>query len=165
LIVVGVFCAGCSVTRQHSPSGGSVSEKNRDVLAIRAARSDQNRAIADGDARKAAEYWTEDVTMRRGLGAAVTGPMAYGQLVTRAAGGTSLVYQRVPTSVEVSQRWPLAFETGQWSGHLETVKGPTVIAGRYSAQWVKREGRWLIRSEVFVALSCNTTGCAAEALP
>ena len=39
-----------------------------------------------------------------------------------------------------------------WEGHLDTITGPVVIGGRYSAQWVKRGDRWLIRSEVFVAL-------------
>ncbi len=32
-------------------------------------------------------------------------------------------------------------------------KGPTLIEGRYSAQRVKRAHKWLIRSEVFVALA------------
>jgi hypothetical protein len=45
------------------------------------------------------------------------------------------------------------------------VRGPVVIGGRYSAQWVKRGGRWLIRSEVFVALTCDGAGCAAAAVP
>jgi hypothetical protein len=40
-----------------------------------------------------------------------------------------------------------------------------VIGGRYSVQWVKRDGRWLIRSEVFVALTCAGTGCASKAVP
>jgi hypothetical protein len=40
-----------------------------------------------------------------------------------------------------------------------------VIGGRYSAQWVKRDGRWLIRSEVFVALTCAGAGCEAAAVP
>ena len=47
----------------------------------------------------------------------------------------------------------------------ENVSGPVVIGGRFSAQWVKRDGKWLIRSEVFVALSCAGVGCAAAALP
>jgi hypothetical protein len=65
----------------------------------------------------------------------------------------------------VSPRWPLAFETGTWEGHLGTMAGPTVVGGRYSAQWVKRGGRWLIRSEVFVALTCAGVGCESAAVP
>jgi hypothetical protein len=40
-----------------------------------------------------------------------------------------------------------------------------VMSGRYSAQWVKREEAWLIRSEIFVAINCNEEGCTASALP
>ena len=61
--------------------------------------------------------------------------------------------------------WPLAFETGTWEGHLGTMAGPTVIGGRYSAQWVKRGEQWLIRSEVFVALSCSGVGCESAVVP
>jgi hypothetical protein len=71
----------------------------------------------------------------------------------------------VTKDVEVSPRWPLAFETGAWEGHLGTLAGPLVIAGRYSAQWVKRGDQWLIRSEVFVALTCSGIGCQADAVP
>lgn len=76
-----------------------------------------------------------------------------------------LVYQRQTKDVEVSAKWPLAFETGTWAGHQSTLAGPVVIGGRYSAQWVKRDGRWLIRSEVFVALTCAGAGCDAAAIP
>jgi len=30
---------------------------------------------------------------------------------------------------------------------------------------VKRDGRWLIRSEVFVALTCSDSGCKYPAAP
>ena len=40
-----------------------------------------------------------------------------------------------------------------------------VIGGRYSAQWVKRGDQWLIRSEVFVALTCSGVGCDSAAVP
>ena len=52
-----------------------------------------------------------------------------------------------------------------WEGHLDTITGPVVIGGRYSAQWVKRGDQWLIRSEVFVALTCSGVGCEATAVP
>jgi len=70
----------------------------------------------------------------------------------------------VTTDVNVSPQWPLAFETGTWHARIGG-KGPDVITGRYSAQWVKRDGRWLIRSEVFVALNCARIGCNQKAVP
>ncbi len=136
-----------------------------DADAIRVARRAQNDAMATGDVERAATFWTADVTIRRALGTGVSGMEAYKAIVQRAPiPDTALVYQRSATEVNVSERWPLAFETGTWSARVDG-KGAEVIGGRYSAQWVKREGRWLIRSEVFVALTCAGSGCSAAAVP
>lgn len=35
-----------------------------------------------------------------------------------------------------------------------------LLRGRYSAQWVKRDGRWLIHSEVFIAPECSGPACS-----
>ena len=137
-----------------------------DPQAIRDARTAQNRAIASADLDRAATFWTEDVTVRRALGQPLSGREAARKaLEPPAAPAAHLIYQRVTKDVEVSPRWPLAFETGAWEGHLGTLAGPIVIAGRYSAQWVKRGEQWLIRSEVFVALTCSGVGCEAAAVP
>jgi ketosteroid isomerase-like protein len=76
-----------------------------------------------------------------------------------------IVYQREPSEIDVSSVWPLAFETGTWSGHRADANGPVIIRGRYSAQWVKREGKWLIRAEVFVALEGDGIGRDFKAAP
>jgi hypothetical protein len=69
-----------------------------------------------------------------------------------------MTYERTPSAVEVSKDWPLAFETGTWVGRASG-SGSPLLRGRYSAQWVKVGSRWLIRSEVFVALSCADEAC------
>ena len=76
-----------------------------------------------------------------------------------------IVYQRIPGSIEPSALWPLAFESGTWQGHLGNAQGAVVIQGRYSAQWVKRAGKWLIRSEVYVALQGAGSGLQMKAAP
>lgn len=137
-----------------------------DESALRAARTAQNTAIASGDLDRAATFWTEDVTVRRALGQPLSGREAARKaLEPPPAPATHMIYQRLTKEVEVSSKWPLAFETGVWEGHLDTITGPAVIGGRYSAQWVKRGDRWLIRSEVFVALTCSGIGCDATAVP
>lgn len=137
-----------------------------DRSAIETARVSQNRAMAAGNLDSAAGFWTEDVTIRRGLGQPVVGRAAYRALLIRSgAGDSSLVYQRRTTEVVVSPQWPLAFESGTWAGRVGSATGPAAIMGRYSAQWVKRDGRWLIRSEVFVALTCAGVGCRSTAAP
>jgi ketosteroid isomerase-like protein len=137
-----------------------------DPGAIRAARAAQNKAIAAGDLDRVASFWTEDLTVRRALGQPLSGREAARKaLEPPPEAGTRLIYQRLTKDVEVSPRWPLAFETGTWEGHQGTPGGPVVIRGRYSAQWVKRGDRWLIRSEVFVALTCSGVGCRSVAVP
>ena len=151
--------AGCTGTVMTTPAP---SVHAADVQAIRAARFAQNEAIAVGDADGTAAFWTEDVVIRRGLGPLVVGREGYRQLFVS---DPAVIYVRMPTAVEVSDQWPLAFETGEWSGHPGSAGAPAVIGGRYSAQWVKRNGRWLIRAEVFVALTCSAVGCTFPATP
>ena len=137
-----------------------------DRALIAAARVAQNRAIAAGDLDLVASFWTEDVTVRRALGQPLSGRAAAREALQPAGPPASrLVYQRLTREIDVSPNWPLAFETGTWEGHLGSLTGPTTIGGRYSAQWVKRGDRWLIRSEVFVALTCSGAGCQAAAVP
>ena len=133
---------------------------------LRAARIAQNAAIAAGELDAAAAFWTDDVTVRRALGQPLSGRAeARRALEPAAPPAPRLVYQRLTHEVVVSAQWPLAFETGTWEGHLQSAAGATVIAGRFSAQWVKRDNRWLIRSEVFVALTCSEIGCQSIAVP
>jgi ketosteroid isomerase-like protein len=133
---------------------------------IRTARAIQTKAMADRDFDGAALIWTEDVTMRRALGQAVTGRSEYREMLLSASSGHNpIIYQRMALTVDVSERWPLAYEEGRWSGRVGDANGQPVIAGRYAAQWVKRDGRWLIRSEVFVALTCEGEGWLYEAVP
>ncbi|MDQ2767487.1 MAG: nuclear transport factor 2 family protein [Gemmatimonadota bacterium] len=153
-------CGGAAAVHEQHPAPVAADDQ-----AIRSARAAQNAAMAAGDIDRVAEFWTDDVEIRRGLGQLHVGKGAYRQLFDAAGSrDSSLVYQREPTSVDVSVRWPLAFESGTWEGHVGGPAGPVAIRGRYGAQWVKRDGRWLIRGEVFVALACGGDGCNFSAV-
>lgn len=136
-----------------------------DEAAVRLARLTQTRAIASGDLDLVASYWTDDITIRRGLGHPVDGIAAARDMLDAGAGAGKLVYQREAVTVEVSTVWPLAYEEGRWAGYAGDVSAAPVVTGRYAAQWVKRDGRWLIRSEVFVALDATGEGRTASARP
>src|ERR1700730_16814079 len=83
--------------------------------AIRSARVAQNKAIAAGDLDRAASFWTEDVTVRRALGQPLAGRAAARRaLDSPAPPAARLIYQRLTKEIEVSVKWPLAFETGMW---------------------------------------------------
>jgi ketosteroid isomerase-like protein len=148
-VVLAMVLAACAKApiSQPTPSG--------DESAIRAARAQQNAAIAAGNFDDVARFWTEDITVRAGLGFALRGTAAYR---TAFSSDTSITYVRELEGIEVSEQWPLAWESGSWVGRRRG-SGELLIAGRYGAQWLKVDGAWKIRSEVFVALSCTDVAC------
>lgn len=155
LILGSVFLAGMSSALPRGSHGGDrLHGGETDTAAIRAARLAQNVAIVQNDLDRIASFWTDDVVLTRGLGAVTQGRDAYRSLFQH----DSVMYQRLPEQIEASATWPLAFESGSWVGR-SVRSGKPMIFGRYSAQWLKRDGRWLIHSEVFVALGCAGDGC------
>jgi len=122
---------------------------------IRAARAAQNAAILARNADSVATFWLEDVTATAGLGYVVRGRSEYKRAFGRDA---AMTYQRTPERVVLSATCPLAWEGGTWLG-TATGQALPVIGGRYAAQWVRQNGRWYIRSEVFVALDCSGEAC------
>lgn len=119
-----------------------------DQAAIREARQAQNLAIAAKKWNDVAAFWTDDVVLVTGMGGSLQGKAAYRAAF---AADPATIFRRSPESVEVSTHWVLAWETGVWTGHRNDAAEPEIV-GRYSAQWVKLKGTWLIRSELFVAL-------------
>ena len=127
-----------------------------DAAAIRVARRAQNAAIARRDYAAVAQRWTEDITVRAGLGKALTGRQAYRDAFVA---DSAMTYTRTTDGVTVNSRWPLAYEHGHWVGTVRRSRGIS-LSGEYSAQWVRRGTEWLIRSELFVATSCTGEACA-----
>jgi ketosteroid isomerase-like protein len=139
-----------------------------DEAAIKESRRIQTQALARNDLDTVVKYWDPAITIRRALGHPVEGAAAARKLLeptTTPNPATAIVYQRESTSVTASPHWPLAYEEGRWSGHVGTADSKPILAGKYAAQWVRRNGTWLIRSEVFVAIDCADAGCKAAALP
>lgn len=139
-------------------AGTTGAQGPREAAEVRAARAAQNAALARHDLDRVASFWTDDIVIRSGLGRVIESKTAYKSAF---AGDSDLVYNREPDRVDVSSndRWPLAFESGVWTARVNS-SGPPIIRGRYAAQWIKRNGKWLIRSEVFVALTCSGRGCS-----
>ena len=166
--VVLIALTACGDARSSARLQSAAAE-GAEARAVRAARAAQNLAIAALDTAKVASFWTEDVEIRSGHGGLVVGRDAYRNLFKTDSGaiarGEELIYQREPVSVEISAQWPLAFEEGSWTGHFGRATGPVLVGGRYAAQWVKRNGRWLIRGEIYVALTCAGAECASPIVP
>lgn len=58
---------------------------------------------------------------------------------------------RTPDEVLVNSQTQLTWERGTWKGYEEN-SDEAVVGGKYSAQWTKASGAWLIQSQWFVAL-------------
>ena len=165
LLAVGTASTGSGQTTQ--------TQQAADEAAIRLARSTHTKALAANDIDRVVSYWTSDITIRRALGQTLTGVAEARKViepppvtaVTATPAAPPIIYQREAVSVTASTHWPLAFEEGRWSGHVGGADAPALLGGRYSAQWVKRDGKWLIRSEVFVALTCAEAACKYPAAP
>ena len=155
----------CSLSFAAGAQGSSTAS---DEATIKESRRLQTQALARNDLVTVVKSWAPPITIRRALGHPVDGAAAARKLLEPAAApnpATTIVYQREATSVTVSPNWPLAYEEGRWSGHVGSADAKPILAGKYAAQWVKRNGAWLIRSEIFVAIDCADAGCKAAALP
>ncbi len=167
LIAAALAAVTTLTSAQATPPQRDAATLAREEAAIKAARIAQTQAMAVDDLDKVVTWWVPDITIRRAMGQPVDGAAAARKLLVPPANPSPnrLIYQREPVSVQVSPNWPLAYEEGRWSGHPGSVANAPVLGGRYSAQWVLRDGKWLIRSEVFVALTCSGAGCTFPAAP
>jgi len=136
--------------------GASPNSVPDDRALIIQARREQNAAIARADFAATAAVWTQDVSVRAGLGRDLQGQQQYRDAFIA---DSAMLYVREPIEVVVSTKWPLAYERGHWTGLRRGGSREPLLSGQYSAQWVKSGSRWLIPSEVFVALDCTPPAC------
>ncbi len=70
-------------------------------------------------------------------------------------------YVRTPASISIGDRAGVlrAAESGTWYGLTQKPAGLSRPYGRYFAHWLKRDGRWQIVGEIYVALGCSGKGC------
>jgi len=151
-LMVPLLWAVCSCTAAAGPPG----QASSDAELIRRARAEQNAAIVARDFDRVASAWTASVVAVAGLGAVIHGREAYRRAFEQDA---RVIYRRDSEDIQVSADYPLAWEQGSWIG-TDASGGAPLIRGRYSAQWVKVDGRWLIRSELFVGLECDGAACS-----
>ncbi len=129
---------------------------SRDESQIRENRNASNVAIAAHDTSAIATYWLNDVfvlTSRnvQNIGREKNAVAFSDEFKTR----QDLIYIRTPDRVEVSSPGTMASETGDWIGRWKDGDEEVRITGTYDAKWIKTDGRWLIRAEIYTALTCE----------
>jgi ketosteroid isomerase-like protein len=131
----------------------SISESvaQQDEQTIRKIREASNNALRVYDNDLVLSFLTEDVLTTTGNGTLLAGKDALRNYIL-AAGESKMYWIRTTHEVDVNEDKGLAWETGTWKGYDPEQGEEAIIGGKYSAQWTKASGKWLIKSQLFVSL-------------
>lgn len=121
-----------------------------EVTQILAQREASNKALRNYDHDLNATFSTDDLFITSGLGTLISGKEAQAAYINSLP-GPKMYWIRTPDEVIVNSKILLAWETGTWKGYVEG-SDEAVVGGKYSAQWPKKSGTWLIQSQLFVTL-------------
>ncbi|MGN6602923.1 MAG: YybH family protein [Ginsengibacter sp.] len=127
------------------------SKHNIDIANIKSNRAVSNDAIAKHDVKGIAQFWLDDFVQVIGRGTYETGKgkiAASWQALFNS--NSQVVYVRTPENIIISDNDTMAWESGKWTGIHTYSKG-----GNYSAMWIKRNGNWMLKAELFVSLEAN----------
>ena len=121
-----------------------------EVAQILAKREASNQALRAFDEALNATFSTPDAFITTGAGTLIAGNAALDAYI-KSQSGPKMYWIRTPDEVIVNPKTNLAWETGTWNGYYEDSE-KAVVGGKYSAQWTKASGTWLIHSQLFVTL-------------
>jgi ketosteroid isomerase-like protein len=121
-----------------------------EVSQILEQREASNQALRAFDDELNASFSTEDALITTGAGTLISGKEELIKYIQEST-GPRMYWIRTPEEVLVNPKTMLAWETGTWKGYVEG-SDEAVAGGKYSAQWTKASGTWLIRSQLFVTL-------------
>lgn len=142
---------------QTAPVAASTaaSAHTADEAEIRAARTFSNKSIARRNLLGVGSSLAADFVAVIGDGSFVPSREVYLKLFKQDfdAPKTSLVYERITDSVEVSASDPLAAEHGHWIA--TRANGSVAYTGTYTAQWRRTRDGWKIRSEMYTTLTAQ----------
>ena len=126
-----------------------------DESTLRAARAHSNRSIARRNLLGVADSLAENFCAILGDGSFVPTRAAYLKLFKQGFDNpkTSLTYERLPDTLQLSTAEPLAAEQGHWIA--TNIHGATTHTGTYSAMWIHTPDGWKIRSELYVTLAAQ----------
>jgi ketosteroid isomerase-like protein len=124
---------------------------NNDIATIKSNRAASNDAITRHDVDGIAKFWLDDFVQVIGRGVYQTRKdsiIASWKALFNS--NPQIIYTRNPEEIVISDNDTLAWERGQWIGFHSYSKG-----GNYAAMWIKRNGNWMLKAELFVSLEAN----------
>jgi ketosteroid isomerase-like protein len=120
---------------------------------IRTARAHSNRSIARRNLLGVGDSLAENFVAVIGDGTFVPTRAAYLKLFKQDFDSpkTSLRYERIPDTIQLSAIHPMAAEQGHWIG--TDANGKVAYTGTYMAMWQHIADGWKLRSELYVNLA------------
>ena len=132
---------------------------------IRETRNLSNLSILTQDTAGIAKFWTQDYHVITSRNFERSGIIANrDRLAEEFNGKPDVVYIRNTETIEVFKDWGMASEYGNWIGRWTEEGIKVELTGRYFAKWHFVGGRWLIRAEIFVPLTCSGPSCDRKPL-
>jgi len=127
------------------------SVQRNDIAIIKSNRALSNAAIAKHDVDGIAKFWLDDFVQVIGRGTYETGKQNISaSWRTLFNSNPQVTYVRIPQDIIISDNDTMAWETGKWTGIHTYSKG-----GNYSAMWIKRNGNWMLKAELYVSLKAD----------
>ncbi len=115
-------------------------------------RNSSNQAFQEYDLEKILSFLTDDVLITAGNGALIVGKESLREYLLK-AGESKTYFVRSPSDIKVNETRGLAWETGTWKGYDPEKSNDPIVSGNYSAMWTNQDGKWLIKSQLFVTLN------------
>ena len=129
----------------------SAQTNNDDMAVIKSYRASSNAAIAKHDVNGISKFWLDDFVQVIGRGTYETGKENIAaSWKTLFDSNAQVSYVRNPEEIIISDNDTLAWESGKWIGIHTYSKG-----GNYAAMWIKRNGVWMLKAELYVSLEVN----------
>ena len=115
-------------------------------------RHQSNQAIRDHDVDRVASWWTDDIMIVKGDGGRLHGKEEASEYLRGIfEDSPGLYFVREPVRIKIAESDTIAWEDGNWKSYLNEELSSS-YGGNYSIFWVKRNGKWLMRSQQFVNL-------------
>jgi ketosteroid isomerase-like protein len=127
-----------------------------DEKQIRVNRIASNTAIAAHDTSGITKYWATDIFVLTSRNVQNIGKHNNAQaFINEFKTKQDVIYIRTSDRVDVSSQGNMASETGTWVGGWKDGNDTVKVTGTYYAKWIKIDGLWLIRAEIYTGIACE----------
>ena len=142
----------------YAGDAGDAGDAGRAIAAVRALRADSNAAIAAHDAARLRSVYADNYLGIVGTSGELDSggeatAKSYGDIEFKDA--TFDRYRRTPDKLQLAGSGKRIAESGHWVGIWRKSDGILRKSGVYLARWIRTEGRWRLRSELFITLGCK----------